>query len=535
MQFETRLGGSSRRLLAVAAWLAVVVSATAAQVNVAQLPPGWERAAAPVLAVGRDGTWDDLDVYVPRLAKNLDGSAYRDAQGRYYLYYTGSGTVSGVALDATGLALSPDLRTWTRATETPVLPRRPGQSDQGDASAVTVLHDGDRFQMWYEGNARIGGSDFVTIHHAASTDGVTWADRAQVLVQGTDGDAEDLYAPVVIKDGSTWRMWYIGHDRAGRFGMMHATASAPGGPWTKASAGYLFYPRDLFPSDAWVDAGVYHLLYFESSAGRREVKLATSADARTWVPRGATYVGGPAGSWDSARVTWPHQIPVGSSWLMFYDGHNGRDRVIGFAQGAVRYGFIRGGRGAPGPPLDLRATVAGSRVTLAWSEPVSGDSPRRYVIEAGAAYGGNELGRFVVGSTSVEFNSVGNGTYFVRVNAENSTGIGDASNEVTFTVGPCDAPPGAPGPLTAAVRRVGPGAEVTLSWSAPAGGCLPAGYVVEAGGLPGSSELARFELSPDRLTLSVAARPGTYHARVRGRSRTGLLGPPGRDLVIRVD
>jgi hypothetical protein len=157
------------------------------------------------------------------------------------------------------------------------------------------------------------------------------------------------------------------------------------------------------------------------------------------------------------------------------------------------------------------------------------------VIEAGATYGGNELGRFVVGSTSVEFNSVGNGTYFVRVNAENSTGMGDASNEVAFTVGPCDAPPGAPGPLTAAVRRVGRGAEVTLSWRAPSAGCVPAGYVVEAGRLPGSSELARFELAPDQLTLSVAAPPGTYHARVRGRSRLGLLGPPGRDVVIRVD
>lgn len=499
------------------------------------MPVGWVRASGPVIIPGPAGAWDDAVVYAPRLAKNLDGTGYRDAEGRYYLYYTASGSVSGLNFDATGLARSADLRTWTRVGNGPVLARRPGQSDQGDASAVTVLHDGSRFHMWYEGNARIGGTDFVSIHHGTSTDGITWVDRQQVLVQGSDGDAEDLYAPVVIRDGNTWLMWYTGHDRAGRFGMMHATAPAPAGPWSRASADYLFYPRDLVPSEAWVDNGVYHLIYFELTARLRELKLATSVDARTWTPRGATYVAGPAGSWDSGRVTWPSQIPVGSSWVMFYDGHNGRDRGIGYAEGSSRYGFIRGGTGKAGPPQGVRAEVTGSRVTLTWSAPESGDATQRYVLEAGSTYGRSEFGQFGLASSSASFDPVGNGAYFVRVKAENASGVGDASNEVAFRVGSCDAAPGAPGGLTVVVRTANAQAEVMLSWHAPTDGCAAATYVIEAGSRAGLSDLAVLTVPGTQLTETVIAPRGTYYVRIRAVSRSGARGVAGSDVIVRID
>jgi hypothetical protein len=497
LRVERPFCARSRRVLAVAVWLVIVTSPTAAQVNVPQLPPGWQRATGPVLVVGPLGSWDDRAVYAPRLTKRLDGTAYRDEQGRYFLYYTANSFATPNA-DATGLALSTDLLTWTRPfPERPVLARgAPGTPDQSDASAVTVLHDGTLFHVWYEGNGRTG-SDLVTINYATSSNGFEWTKRGSVLTQGADGDAEDLYAPVVMKDGATWKMWYVGHDRAGRLGMMHATARAPEGPWTKASESYLFYPRDLFASDVWIDHGVYHLLYFESTARRREVKLATSVNGLQWTPRGAVFVGGPPGSWDSSRVTWPTLIAVDASWVLFYDGHNGRERIaIGLARGSSRYGLVRGGTGLPGPPIDFTVSVDRSRVLLSWSPPVSGDAAQRYVIEAGATYGGSELGRFERVGTSVSFDPVGDGDYFVRVRAVNASGTGDASGEANFAVGTCDEAPGAPRDLFAATRRLGAGAEVTLTWGAPAAGCQPTAYVVEAGSHPGSSDLRASSVLP---------------------------------------
>src|SRR2546428_1245114 len=47
-------------------------------------------------------------------------------QGKYWMYFLGT---SADKTDQTGLAYSTDLIRWTEATQTPVLPRRPGQFD----------------------------------------------------------------------------------------------------------------------------------------------------------------------------------------------------------------------------------------------------------------------------------------------------------------------------------------------------------------------------------------------------------------------
>jgi hypothetical protein len=95
-------------------------------------------------------------------------------------------------------------------------------------------------------------------------------------------------------------------------------------------------------------------------------------------------------------------------------------------------------------------------------------------------------------------------------------------------------PPGAPTALTAFAT----GATVTLSWTAPSIGGLPAEYVIEAGSAPGLSDLAR--LSTGNLQTACVARGvpyGEYFLRIRGISIAGtgdasnevrvVVGPPG--------
>jgi hypothetical protein len=53
--------------------------------------------------------------------------------------------------------------------------------------------------------------------------------------------------------------------------------------------------------------------------------------------------------------------------------------------------FTVGGGGGgcvpPGPPQAFSATVSGTRVTLRWGAPASGDAPTTYIIEAGSGPG----------------------------------------------------------------------------------------------------------------------------------------------------
>ena len=158
------------------------------------------------------------------------------------------------------------------------------------------------------------------------------------------------------------------------------------------------------------------------------------------------------------------------------------------------------GGATPAAPSGLASTANGSTVTLTWNA-AAGSTATAYWIEAGSATGISDLAGFSTGSTATSFmaTGVGAGSYFVRVKAMSSAGIGPASNEIRLTVAGasslCSGAPGAPGVLTTAVT----GSTMILSWAGSAG--LPTSYVVEAGSSTGSSDLANFDTASTSTTL----------------------------------
>jgi predicted phage tail protein len=102
--------------------------------------------------------------------------------------------------------------------------------------------------------------------------------------------------------------------------------------------------------------------------------------------------------------------------------------------------------GAPGAPSALSTvSVNAGTVALAWN--AAAGSPTSYVVEAGSGPGQVNLANGDVGlTTSLTATGVAAGTYYVRIRARNSCGVGSPSNEITLVVG-SPAPPGpAPGP-----------------------------------------------------------------------------------------
>lgn len=88
----------------------------------------------------------------------------------------------------------------------------------------------------------------------------------------------------------------------------------------------------------------------------------------------------------------------------------------------------------PESPSALAFTKAGDVVTLTWTAPTGDEQPSTYVVEAGAAPGGNENTFVTPGSDTTFSRQAPGGTYHVRVLARNACGTSNPSNELVVTV-----------------------------------------------------------------------------------------------------
>ncbi|PKO19099.1 MAG: hypothetical protein CVU39_00680 [Chloroflexi bacterium HGW-Chloroflexi-10] len=190
--------------------------------------------------------------------------------------------VSGWAAHARALADPFIPGAWTKSTDNPVLTiATPGAWDDQYTFAPSVLLDGTTYKMWYAGSST--SSTIRKIGYAISPDGTTWTRQGSspVLIPGSTGswDAGHVSFPSVMKDGDTYKMWYTGLDAS--------------------------------------DIG--------------KVGYATSPDGFTWTK----YIGNPVltigtgNSWDSVYVGAANVIKVGSSYYMWYRG--GLNGGIGYA------------------------------------------------------------------------------------------------------------------------------------------------------------------------------------------------------------
>jgi hypothetical protein len=177
---------------------------------------------------------------------------------------------------------------------------------------------------------------------------------------------------------------------------------------------------------------------------------------------------------------------------------------------------------APPAPSGLTASVAGTTVMLQWLGVAGAAS---YVVEAGSAPGLIDRARFdtLSSATTLMVVNVSAGAYFVRVRATGGGELSAPSNEVTVVVaGGAPCVPNAP----AGLRAARAGSTVTLSWSAPSGGCAPGWYVIEAGSAAGLANVANFSTgSTATAYVAVGVASGAYYVRVRAATSAGTSGP----------
>lgn len=173
------------------------------------------------------------------------------------------------------------------------------------------------------------------------------------------------------------------------------------------------------------------------------------------------------------------------------------------------------------PPI-----INGSNVTLRWQSH-SASPIVDFLLEAGSASGLSNIFSGSVGLTNQISASIGPGTYFVRVKPRTTTHVGNAVNEMSFSVGAtgCSAPPPAPTGVSGSVRSN----VASISWTAAPGATT---YGVQAGSEPGLRNLFEGVVGPiPSLSAPVSAGFGAY-IRVFAINACGIS-PPSAEVVVR--
>jgi predicted GH43/DUF377 family glycosyl hydrolase len=286
----------------------------------------WTKHPSYVLSLGT-AHWESTQVYYPSVLKEM--SVYR-------MWYSGNGQKIGYAESSDGLS-------WSRTSLNPVLDAGSSREwDSGGVAVPMVIKDDSIYRMWYE-----GASPRWRLGYAESEDGLNFTKTPlnPVLDLGLPGTWEDnlVDEAAVIKDGSSYKMWYSGHDGLS-YRIGYATA-AYGSRFIKQPSNPIL---DTGPKGSWeagrVDVptiryenGTYEVWYMGApgpGAANSQIGHATSSDGYVWTRSSNNPVLplGSSGEFDKHSINTHSVLYENGVYKMWYSGADGPyTNKIGYA------------------------------------------------------------------------------------------------------------------------------------------------------------------------------------------------------------
>lgn len=230
---------------------------------------------------------------------------------------------------------------WVKYWDNPVLDvGDPGEWDSGGVNFPDIYFDGFTYKMWYTGATQL---NTARIGYATSSDGTNWIkDITNNPVLTPDSSAWDslvVVLPVVIFDGTIYKMWY-GGGGPGSIEVGYAT-SPDGISWTKDSANPVINvglpgewdDAEVNPGTVIFDGSTYKMWYGGRSQGPSyQIGYATSSDGINWVKditNNPVLMPGNPGEWDDLFVYTPDVIWDGVKYHMWYFGRGGTPLTSG--------------------------------------------------------------------------------------------------------------------------------------------------------------------------------------------------------------
>jgi predicted GH43/DUF377 family glycosyl hydrolase len=212
---------------------------------------------------------------------------------------------------------------------------------ENDVNRPVVIKYGNRYQMWYTGQAR--GHSWIG--YAASQDGKTWQRRSDKPVLSAEKSWEKVavMCPHVLYDEKLklYRMWYSGGEQYEPNAIGYAT-SKDGLKWTKLENNPIFQP---VPENAWekervtacqvMRQGDWYLMFYIGFRDRdhAQIGVARSRDGiGDWQRHPDNPIIRPGkDKWDHDAVYKPYALFDGRRWLLWYNGRKGGVEQIGLA------------------------------------------------------------------------------------------------------------------------------------------------------------------------------------------------------------
>jgi len=208
---------------------------------------------------------------------------------------------------------------WVKHPKNPVL-----GGDLGTCFDISVLKESDIYRMWFSWRPK------KSIAFVESKDGVKWSEPVIVLGPNKKTDWEnDLNRPVVIKNGDRYQMWYTGQAR-GKSWIGYATSKdgvtwqrmsdkpvlSAKKPWEKVAVmcPHVIYDNKTKLYRMWYSGGAQ----YEPNA----IGYATSEDGLKWAKHenNPIFKPDPKNAWEKDRVTACQVIRQGDWHIMFYIG-----------------------------------------------------------------------------------------------------------------------------------------------------------------------------------------------------------------------
>lgn len=296
----------------------------------------YDRLSFSCLGTDRQGAYDGASLVGPWVIK--DDSLYK-------MWYAGRDFVDSIWRIM--YAESRDLYMWSNH-QLAINIESEGTYDTNGIIYPCVIKDGSTYKMWYSG---YNGSNWRVLY-ASSSDGLNWANHQMVKDVGdyTPFDDNHAYTPSVIKDGSTYKMWYGGNGTTPHnyWKIIYAT-SADGINWAnhqvvidKNQEGVYDTSHALLPC-VLKENSSYRIWYSGHEGANWRTMFAEGSDGINWANHQMIIDLGTEGYWDTTHAYAPAAIAddkttVSGAYHVFYSGYPGASQGVYRTLHARSYG-----------------------------------------------------------------------------------------------------------------------------------------------------------------------------------------------------
>lgn len=255
------------------------------------------------------------------------------------------------AKDALAVAFSDDGISWSEPVITLPADKTSGWEDMVNRNCVLKI--GDKYKMWYTGQAR----GYSYIGYAESDDGLTFKKVIDepILIPERAWEGESVMNPCVLFEDGKYKMWYAAGETYEPNVLAYAE-STDGINWTKSKINPIFvaeknnvYEQDRVGGCQVIkteDMGYLMFYIGYENIDKAQICIARSDNGITGWER---YEGNPVvtpdkGAWDADACYKPSFLwnEEENEWMLWYNGRNQIDEYIGIAFGDKRNLFDNG-------------------------------------------------------------------------------------------------------------------------------------------------------------------------------------------------